>query len=58
VGKELLPDGLRVLFALGPDAEAGVAVLEVNGEFVELGHRPISAKGNLHQLATRGAPVS
>jgi len=38
VGEELLANGLRLLFALGTDAEVGIAILEVNGELVELGH--------------------
>jgi hypothetical protein len=58
VGKELLADGLRLLLALGADAEAGVTLPEVNGEFVEMEHQPAAAKGNLHQLAMAGAPVS
>jgi hypothetical protein len=39
VGEELLANGLRLLLALGTDAQVGVAILEVNGELVELGHR-------------------
>lgn len=39
VGEKLLANGLRLLFALGTDAEVGIAILEVNGELVELGHR-------------------
>ena len=39
VGEELLANGLRLLLALGTDAQVGITILEVNGELVELGHR-------------------